>query len=258
MPTKSYIRRYLAAKTDHSHRYHVVRSSFDQSRRVPFGKWTARIKDKLDVLLDFSSPEPIRIFMANHSPANVVGFYGNYDRHGWYFVDGRGRKVPCCSGYEPLFVAYLKWNDMPFEYQKWEIGHAPTRYKKRMHGEEFWKKFMQSDLDYRTFIKRHGVRHNGFSCVFDFYLPAADEFVELKGWPPHLTQAEALRYLKRKGYCIRVLKWEQLRQLLGISVSYATCLNRARKDFSQPSRAFADPRWIKERLSGAQATCRLG
>lgn len=243
---KSNIQHYLAAKTDRSHRYHVVRSSISQCRRVPFGKWTARIEDELDVLLDFSATKPVEIYLKSrfdknlenskrlHPMMDVKDYLGQHARLGWYFLDNRSKKTPCCSGYEALFVAYLKWNNLPFEYQKWVISHGSTM--------GTWARSWFND----------NYRPNTFTYVPDFYLPVTDELVELKGWQsPGRTQAKAIPYLKRKGYRIRLLEWEHLRRLLGISVSYDTCLNRAKKDFSLPSRAFADPRWVKERLSEA-------
>ena len=257
---RPHIQRYLALYRN-SRRYHVVRSSADQHRCVPLGKWAKRVKDKQDHLLDFTTREPIRICL------NSIGIGGNagISRHRWYFVDDKGKKVRCGSGYEALFVVYLKWNAVPFEYQKWLFARTPTASRK------FRKAYLKKNppvmrmgqttigSSKKRRVVRMGwrppegmavdIRISGILYVPDFYLPATDEFVEIKGWPVEPRQVAAVQYLRRKGYRIRVLEWKHLRELLGFPfLSYQTCLSRAQEVAPNPSRAFANPRWVKERL----------
>jgi len=252
MPLKSYIQRYLdAAKARGSRRrYYVVRSSADQYRRVPFAKWAKRVRDRWDVLLDFSTREPIRIYL-NYIKSGHGGRHGS--RLGWRFLDMHGRPVPCSSSYEALFVAYLKWNRLPFEYQKWMFARTPRIGRKEK--ERVRKMWDREDISWdqiRTYYAER--RDNGFLYFPDFYLPTTDEFIEIKGWPVYPRQSRAIRCLKRLGYRIRVLEWKHLRELLGLPfLSYTTCLYRAKKDAIDPAHAFANPRWVKERLGAVPA-----
>jgi hypothetical protein len=237
---KSYIRRYLDAEKGDGRRYVVVRSSPDQyRRRVPFQRWAKHVVDQRDVLFDFSSREPIRIFL-NHNRTD--------GRNGWYFPDDQGKKVPCDSGYEALFAAYLKENDIPFDYQKWMFARAPIRKKNESRRERMrWWRCNKSLRAKMT--EKINIRGSGFLRIPDFYLPVTDEFVELKGWPPIQLQIAAIRYLRRKGYPIRVLEWDNLRLLLGIRLSYSGCVYRAKREATHPAPAFADPSWVKKYLS---------
>lgn len=242
----SCIERYLdAAKVRGvDQRYHVVRSSSGQRRHVAFGKWAKRVIDERDVLLDFLSCEPIRIFLNRHR----IDYGGGHYK--WHFLDHDGKKVGCHSGYEALFVAYLKWNSMPFEYQKWIFARRPTRRDRRTR-----RLPMISGGGFAENARRWiSISANGFGYLPDFYLPKSDEFVELKGWPPEAGQSAVVQYLKRKGYRIRIVEWKELRLLLGFPfLSYNTCLYRAKEEAKTPSLAFADPRWVKECLSAIPA-----
>ncbi len=249
MPLKPHIQRYLdatKARRDRRFRYHVVRSSPD--RRVQFAKWAKSASDRWDVLLDFSTREPVRICLTHDAIINA-GRHGG--RLGWRFSDTHGRTVPCASSYETLFVAYLKWNRLPFEYQKWmfmRTSHVGRKEKERAR--KMWLRSEREDISddqIRTYYAER--RDGGFRYFPDFYLPATDEFIEIKGWPVHPRQSRAIRCLKRLGYCIHVLEWKHLRKLLGLPfLSYPPCLYRAKKDAIDPARAFANPDWVKERL----------
>ena len=255
-----HIQRYLALHRDSRRRYHVVRSSVGECWRVPFWRWAKRVKDKQDCLFDFTTREPIRIFLNSAG----IGRGAGISQHAWYFVDNNGKKVRCGSGYEALFVAYLKLNTVPFEYQKWLFARAPTASRK------FRKAYLKKNppvmrMGQTTIIgslkgrrvvplgwqppEGVNIRVSGVLYVPDFYLPVTDEFVEIKGWPIEPRQVAAVQYLRRMGYRIRVLEWDQLRELLGFPfLSYQTCLNRARASPLGPSRAFANQHWVKERL----------
>lgn len=138
---------------------------------------------------------------------------------GWYFIDNKKKRIPCCSGYEALFVVYLQSCNIPFDYQKW-VFVGPSKY------------------------------NSLFAYVPDFYLPKTDEFIELKGWPIDLKQAAAVRYLKRKGYNFKVIDWDKLRQLLNIHcTTYTGCLHRAERDFKNLYDAFTNTHWVTTRLN---------
>lgn len=244
---KLHIRRYLdALEDDQWRRYRVVRSSPKNPRRAPFGEWRRNLKCERDVLLDFSTQDPIRIYLNRHylDPGASA--------RGWYFTDKQGRKIRCCSGYEALFVAYLKWSGLPFEYQKWILagGHADRRALQKRKSQVF--NFLMSrgiPFHRSTAWAEIKKQESGFMYIPDFYLPATDEFVELKGWPSYPQQVRAIRRLRRVGYRITVLEWEDLRRLLGLPfLSYNTCIYRTKELGSKPATAFANPYWVKERL----------
>lgn len=234
-----HIRRYLDDVKGGVRRYHVVRSSAEQYRdRVPFRRWVEHVVGPEDVLLDFSSREPVRIFL-NQTP----GEHG-----GWYFLDRQGRRVPCDSGYEALFALYLKENDIPFDYQKWAFARTPIR-KKNEPRRERERRWVCNKSFHTRMTEKINIRESGFLRIPDFYLPVTDEFIEVKGWPPIQLQIAATRYLRRKGYPIRVLEWEDIRQLLGIRFSYSGCVYRAGRGTAHPAHSFADARWVKKHLA---------
>lgn len=233
-----YIQHYLDAARGDGRRYLVARSSPDQYRhRVPFRRWANRVVGPSDVLLDFTSREPIRICLSHRTAG----------RGDWYFLDGRGKKVSCDSGYEALYAMYLKENRIPFVYQKWMFARTPIRKKKESLRERM--RWWRCNKSLRTLMtEKINLRKSGFLRIPDFYLPATDEFVELKGWPPIQLQIAATRYLQRKGYPIRVLEWNDLRLLLGIRLSYSACVTHANRDAVHPARAFANSSWVKKHL----------
>jgi hypothetical protein len=250
VPTHPHIQRYLDKVKARSsrHRYHVVRPSLDQYRRVPFATWAKRVNDESDVLLDFSSRQPIRIRLHTRG----LDISSGHVHLGWHFLDKNSQRVACDSGYEALFVAYLKLKAIPFEYHRWKFSRGPTLLKSKRS-----PRILTSGAGFRSRMTQ-SIQEYGFGYTPDFYLPATNEFTELKGWPAERIQDEAVRYLKRNGYHIRVLEWKHIRQLLQLPFrSYNTCLYRAKKDSKHPSYAFANTRWVKERLCEIPAR-RLG
>ncbi len=246
---KPHVKQYLSKlRADQPYyRCHVVRSSPSVPRQVPFMKWAKGLKDERDVLLDFSTREPVRIHLNHHKALGPTA-------RGWYFVDSRGRKMACCSGYEALFVAYLRWNNLPFVYQKWMFARTPTNeqpLQKRKLKEWLWNRGI-SLHDSRAWVNLMR-EENGFLYIPDFYLPTTNEFIELKGWRTSPGQIRAVRCLKRMGYRHRVLEWKDLREILGLPSSYNSCLYRAKKFGAQPKSAFANPDWVRAHLCAAPA-----
>lgn len=217
-----------------------MRSSAHQCRPVPFGKWAKHLIDEEDVLLDFSSSEPIRVMLNNIK-------VGPFDpkRCKWHFVDYDGEMKVCSSGYEALFATHLKSNSIPFDYQKWIFVRRPTKNNRRKR-----RLTLISGGGFKENARRwYGVAVNGFHYCPDFYLPQTNEFVELKGWPQEPGQADVVRYLQRGGYRFRVLTWEELRILIGCpTLSYAACLYRAKTLVTPHCYAFADPNWVRKHL----------
>ena len=117
--------------------------------------------------------DTIRIFRPTwNSDARAAG--GKYS---WYFLDHRGHRVPCRSGYEALFATYLAARKIPFEYE----ALALVVVRKALY-------------------------------IPDFFISGKGEFVELKGWSGSKTanQEKAIAVLRRKGFVIHVLQWEGL------------------------------------------------
>ena len=122
--------------------------------------------------------------------------YSALNKHGydWYFLKDN-KKIPCRSGFEVLYAHFLEQQKISYVYEP------------------------------KTFtIPKLG------NYTPDFYLPAQNKYIEIKGHIFSCKQLQKINTLRQQGINIEILYWEQIRQLLNIRYkSYTSFFKKAKK-----------------------------